>query len=297
MSKPAHTSVLVNEVIQYLDPRPNAYYVDATFGVGGHARAILEREPTCNVIAFDWDEQTLALHGGAMKEEFGDRLTLVWGNFAHIYRLLKKEGIKKVDGALADFGTSQVQITDRAGFSVHRDTPLDMRMSRAHHAVTAAQVLKEASQEKLQEIFWNYGGESHGRAIARAIVAERGKQPFTTTKQLAQLIERVIPFTKSKKIHPATKVFQALRIYVNHELDNITSFLHGIIPLLHPGGRLVCISFHEGEDRLVKQFFKEQEGAGIGEILTPKIVVATASEIEANASCRSARLRALRINI
>jgi 16S rRNA (cytosine1402-N4)-methyltransferase len=292
MTDSAHKSVLVQEVITYLNPQPDKIYFDATFGAGGHTRAILEYQPLCHVIACDWDDKSLEIHGHALKEHFGDRLTLIWGNFAHVYRLLKKEGIRHIDGALADFGTSQIQITEREGFSLYRDTPLDMRMSRAHHSITAAHVLNTASQEILQEIFWLYGGELQGRAIARAIVASRKEKPLQTTQQLAHLVERVIPFAKGRRIHPATKVFQALRIYVNKELDNITSFLHGVVPLLTRDSPLVCISFHSLEDRLVKQFFKEQEGKGVLRITTPKVVAPTADEVRTNPSSRSARLRA-----
>lgn len=292
MATPDHKSVMTKQVIEYLYPRNNGIYVDATFGVGGHTRAILEAASDCQVIAFDWDDKALEQYGEPLRDEFGDRLTLVWGNFAHLYKLLRKQGHREVDGILADFGTSQVQITDRDGFSIYRDTPLDMRMSRSHGKLTAQEILAQSSQEELQEIFWQYGQESHGRAIARAIVKERKLKPLKTTKQLAELIERVIPFTKGRKIHPATKVFQALRIYINRELDNITAFLHGAYSLLKPDGRIVCISFHSLEDRLVKQFFREKEDKSVMRVLTPKIVVPDDEEIQQNPSSRSARLRA-----
>lgn len=296
MMREGHISVLVDEVLAYMDPRPGEVYLDATFGVGGHTRALLKHQPTCRIIALDWDEKALETYAAAVQQEFPNRLTTIWGNFAHIYRLLKKAGVTHVDGVLADFGTSQVQIAEQEGFSIYRDTPLDMRMSRSHHSITAAQVVNTATQQELQEIFWAYGEELHARAIVRAIIEMRKKKPITTTFQLAQLIEQVIPFAKKRGIHPATKVFQALRIYVNRELDNITAFLHGSIPLLNPGGRLVCISFHSLEDRRVKQFFKEQEDKLVGTVLTPKVVVPTPQEVASNPSCRSARLRAFSKN-
>ncbi len=289
---PPHKSVLTAEVLEYLNPQPGKVYLDVTFGIGGHTRAILEHEPTCRVIALDWDTQALEKFGQPLQEEFGDRLELLWGNFGLLYKILKKAGITKVDGILADFGTSQVQISDRPGFSVYKDTPLDMRMSPSHQKLTAADILRTSSQEKLQELFLQLGGEHKARAIAMAIVQSRDAKPLETTKQLAALVEKVVGSSRSWKIHPATKTFQALRIYVNHELDHIHSFLAVTGSLLHTGGRLVCISFHSLEDRLVKQHFKTQELAGALTIITPKVVVASDAEVSRNPSARSARLRA-----
>lgn len=286
-----HKPVLVNEVIEYLDPQPGKTYLDVTFGSGGHTRAILEHEPKCRVIAMDWDLETLERFGDEMKAEFGDRLKLVWGNFALLYKILKKEGIHKVDGVLADFGTSQVQIAERAGLSIFRDMPLDMRMSPAHQRLTAEEVLRTSSEEKLRQIFWQLGEDNRGRAIAREIMVERKKRRIKTTKQLADLIERVVGPQK-RGIHPATKVFQALRIFVNKELDNITSFLNEATRVLAPGGNIVCISFHSLEDRLVKQFFRDASMRLVLEVLTPKVVVAGEEEVSENPSSRSARLRA-----
>lgn len=290
-----HKSVLVSEVLEYLDPKPGGVYLDVTFGVGGHTRAILEKEPTCTVIAVDWDSAALETYGEPMIEEFGSRLILLWGNFAHMYKLLKKAGVEKVDGILADFGTSQVQINSRPGFSVYRDTPLDMRMSPAHQKTTAHDIVQHASEQELCEIFWQYGGEGRARAIAHAIVLERQTHQITTTAQLAKIVERAAPEKMNRRVHAATKVFQALRIYVNKELDNITAFLAIALSLLNKNGRLVCISFHSLEDRLVKEFFKSQERMQRVGVLTPKGVVATDEEMQANASSRSARLRAAQL--
>ena len=293
----AHTPVLINEVLEYLAIGPGKTYLDVTFGSGGHTRAILEREPTSRVIAIDWDMKAIEEFGLPMQEEFGDRLTLLWGNFALLYRILKREGIKSVDGILADFGTSQIQIAHRAGFSVYRDTPLDMRMSPSHQKVTAAIVLNKASAATLQEIFSDFGQERYSKTIAQAIVQERQVKRFKTTGQLVDLIERVTPKQKGRRtIHPATRVFQALRIYVNHELDNITAFLKSAMTILPVGGRLVCISFHSLEDRLVKDFFKEQAKAENATVLTKQIVIAQAEELKRNPSARSAKLRALQVD-
>ena len=167
-----HKSVLVDEVLEYLNLRPGGVYVDATFGGGGHTRAILEREPRCKVIALDWDLVALEKNGDPLQEEYPDRLSFIWTNFADIYRKLKHDGVEKVDGILADFGTSQYQIFERDGFSFHRDTPLDMRMSPAHQKLTAAELINKATPEKLIEIFKDLGQEPHARKIVRALVAE-----------------------------------------------------------------------------------------------------------------------------
>lgn len=286
-----HKAVLTNQVLEYLDPQPGKTYLDVTFGSGGHTRAILEKEPKCNVISMDWDTRAFELFAEPLMEEFGSRFTMLWGNFAHLYKSLKKAGIEKVDGVLADFGTSQVQISQRPGFSVYRDTPLDMRMSPAHQKLTAAEVLNKSSEEKLRELFFQLGEDRNSKIIARAIIAERQKGKFRTTGQLVDLIDRVVP-AKGRKIHPATKVFQALRIYVNDELNNIQALLSTSLSILKPEGRLVCISFHSLEDRLVKQFIvqhKEQL-----ENLTPRIVTAEPDELRLNPSARSAKLRAAR---
>jgi len=294
---PTHKSVLVQEVLEYLNPQPGKVYLDVTFGAGGHTRAILEREPNCSVIAMDWDTRAIEMFGEPLKEEFGDRLTLLWGNFSLLYKILKKERIDSVDGILADFGTSQVQITQRAGFSVYRSTPLDMRMSPAHQKLTAEIVLNQSSELKLRELFWQLGEERYAKQIANAIIAFRQKKPIQTTDQLAAIIEKAVPHNPRvrSRIHPATRVFQALRIYVNNELDNIHSFLPVALDLLNPHGRLVCISFHSLEDRIVKQFLKDKEAITKVQILTPKVVTASVEELKQNPSARSACLRAAEV--
>lgn len=290
-----HKSVLVNEVLENIDPKPGQVYLDVTFGSGGHTRAILTKEPTCKVIAMDWDTEALERFGEPMQAEFGDRLRLVWGNFSLLYKILKKEGITAVDGILADFGTSQVQIMERAGFSVYRDTPLDMRMSPAHQQMTAAGLLATASEEKLRQIFWQLGDERYAKQIARAIVEERIRRRIETTAQLADLVTKTVPHDARQKIHPATKVFQALRIYVNKELANIESLLAVSLRIVKPGGKIVCISFHSLEDRIVKRFFQEHEASGEVSVITPHAITATDQELRQNPSARSAKLRAVYI--
>lgn len=289
-----HTPVLVSEVLHYLNPQPEKVYLDVTFGSGGHTRAILDKEPTCKVIAMDWDEVTLERFGQELLPIYGDRLELIWGNFALLYRVLKREGIDKLDGILADFGTSQVQIAERPGLSLFKEAGLDMRMSPPHQQETAEDVVNQASERTLADIFYTFGEERYGRRIARAIVEKRAKKPIKTTKDLVDIIDAVVPKTQHN-IHKATRVFQALRIYVNRELHNIRSFLPAALKALNPDGRIVCISFHSLEDRIVKQYFKEQQDIGVVELLTPKVVRPTPEEIAENPSSRSSRLRAARL--
>ncbi len=291
MTQKKHKPVLVNEVLSYLDPQPGKTYLDVTFGSGGHTRAILQKEPACNVIAMDWDERVFDQFGVQLQEDYPDRIRFIWGNFALLYRILRREDVGKIDGILADFGTSQIQIHERPGLSIFKETYLDMRMSPPHQKETAANIVNEASEHTLRELFFTYGQERWSRQIARAIVEARKQHPIKTTADLVAIIDRVVPTTPSK-IHKATRIFQALRIYVNKELDNIQAFLPGALQALAQGGRLVCISFHSLEDRLVKQFFKQKEQEGNLRILTPKVVKPSEQEVAENVSARSARLRA-----
>lgn len=299
MSEPVyHKPVLVNEVLEYLDPKPGKTYVDVTFGGGGHTRAILEKEPNCKVIAIDWDKTALEKNGERLQEQFPDRLTLLWGNFSHLYHILKKAKIKSVDGILADFGTSQYQISNMPGLSVYKDTYLDMRMSKAHHKITAYEFINKASQRDLEEIFFTLGEERYSKQIVKAILEARVIKKIATTFELVDIIKKAVPVSYRKgKIHPATRIFQALRIYVNDELQNIKTFLDAAEKSLNIDGRLVCISFHSLEDRIVKQYFKDNPcryEKGL-EILTKRVVTATDEELKINPSSRSAKLRAAKM--
>lgn len=198
----------------------------------------------------------------------------------------------KFDGILADFGTTTEQLVEGEGFSFYNETFLDMRMSTAHYKVTAAEILNSASVKELEYIFSTFGEESYSKKIAQSIVSKRVEEPIKTTKQLALLVEKIVGW-KKKGNHPATKIFQALRIAVNHELDNIKSFLPVATDALNIGGRLVCITFHSLEDRIVKQFMVQKEREGNYKVITKKAVQPTEQEVAQNKPSRSAKLRIL----
>lgn len=284
-----HQAVLTQEVLTYLDPKPHSLYLDATFGGGTHTKSILVHQPTCTVIGMDWDKTALETNAAPLIEQFGKRFIPLWGSFSHAILLLKKKGIRQLDGILADFGTSQYQISNQPGFSFASDTPLDMRMSTSHYRYTAADIVNRSSEKELTYILSTYGQEPASRKIAQLICAQRRKKPIRTTGQLVALIKQVKKQGKSR-IHPATLTFQALRIAVNHELENIHALLQQSLTLLKAEGRLVCISFHSLEDGIVKHFMKEHQREF--QILTPRVVMATLEERRRNPSSRSARLRA-----
>lgn len=294
-----HKTVLLDETINGVLGKPGGFYIDVTFGGGGHTRALLQADPTCTVLALDWDKKALDLNAPALVEEFGERFMFRWANFSDLYTLLRREGIKSVDGVIADFGTSQTQIKETDGFSFATNTPLDMRMSKNFGVMTAAKLLAHAEVKELAHIFKTYGEEVHAWKIAKAICEMRGATPFTTTKQLADLVASIVPrphpaspaFRKLVRINPATKVFQALRIVVNRELDHIDTLLKLVPSILKPGGRFACISFHSLEDRLVKQAFKRDADLLKLVIVTSKPITASEKELKVNASARSAKLR------
>ena len=284
---PYHEPVLVWEVVEFLQPRPGGVYVDGTLGGGGHAAAILEASaPTGRLIGLDWDEEAVAAAGERLGV-FGERVTVVGKNFAELEEVLMARGLTTVEAVLFDLGVSSHQFDEPArGFSVQRPGLLDMRMSR-QLAATARDVLRTASVEELANLFFQYGEERRARAIARAIgrARERGER-LETTEDLARLCG-----PRRGRIHPATRVFQALRIAVNDELGNLRRGLGAAVRVLRGGGRLAVISFHSLEDRIVKRFFLEQQAAGVLRVVTKKPVVATEAEAAANPRARSAKLR------
>ncbi len=288
-SEQIHHSVLLDEVIHYLAPASDGMYVDGTLGLGGHTEAILSQSaPDGRVIAFEWDESAIDQSRKRLAG-FGSRLTVVRRNFADFALGMAEVGVDEVDGILIDIGLSSLQL-DRGGrgFSFQRDEPLDMRMD-IRREITAATLLASCSEEELADIFFYYGEERQARPIAAEIVRARGQEKIHTAKQLVGLVVRAVPKRfHPKKIHVATKVFQALRIAVNTELENLAQILDTAVPYLKPGARFCVISFHSLEDRMVKRKFRDNTEL---EILTARPVRPGAAEIARNPRARSARLR------
>lgn len=297
------------EVLELLDPKSGGIYLDGTVGGGGHAGLILEASsPDGLLIGLDRDRDALAAAAEHLKP-FGDRAILRKSPFSKFGDVLDGLGIERLDGMLLDLGVSSHQVdTAGRGFSFRYDGPLDMRMDQ-EAGETAADVLASRSPEELTLIFRDYGEERFARRIARRIVAIRDEQPLTTTAQLADLVTDVVPSSKdTRRIHPATRVFQALRIQVNGELDQVAAGVKQGIDRLKPGGRLVVISFHSLEDRIVKRAFRDAAqgctcppklplcqcgNLPLVKILTRKVRRPTEEEIESNARSRSALLRAV----
>jgi 16S rRNA (cytosine1402-N4)-methyltransferase len=296
-----HIPVLLEESLEYLNLRPGAVVVDATLGLGGHSAEIARRlGPTGRLIAFDRDEEAMNLaksRFAALAEELGSSMPVVEfvaRPFSEMAEVIKP---RTLDGLLADFGVSSLQLDQaQRGFSFRADGPLDMRMD-ARSELTAEQVVNQADEEDLANLIYESGEERRSRRIARAIVRAR---PITTTAELARIVSAEAPPIKnergfgagSQKIHPATRTFQALRIRVNDELGEIQSLLKSAGSLLKPGGRVVLISFHSLEDRLVKDSFREAANESVLKILTKKPIVAREQEAMRNPRSRSAKLRA-----
>ena len=284
-----HVPVLLRETMEWLRPVAGGIYVDGNLGLGGHAGAILAASgPDGRVIGFDWDEEALASARQRLSG-YGDRLTALPRNFTTLAESLAELGISAVDGILLDLGVSSLQLDKpERGFSFRAGGPLDMRMD-SRQGETAADLLNKESAENLADIFYNFGEERQARRIAAAVVDFRAHEPLVTTDQLASLVERAIPRKfHPRDIHVATKVFQALRIAVNHELDNLVRVLEIGSGLLKEDGRFCVISFHSLEDRLVKRAFL---AAPRLQVLTRKPIRPTEEECRENSRSRSARLR------
>ncbi|HMJ31960.1 MAG TPA: 16S rRNA (cytosine(1402)-N(4))-methyltransferase RsmH [Xanthobacteraceae bacterium] len=297
-----HIPVLGRQAVEMLAPRDGGIYVDATFGAGGYSRAILDTAGT-RVIGIDRDR--IAISGGFELVDRSDgRLTLVEDRFSNLAEVCAAQGFQAVDGVVMDVGVSSMQLDEaNRGFSFRLEGPLDMRMG--HDGPTAADVIARASEADLANIIYIFGEERHSRGVAKAIVAARKEAPITTTKTLAEIVAKVV-WSKPGEIHPATRTFQALRIFVNEELDELHLALSAAERVLKPGGRLAVVSFHSLEDRIVKNFLVERARAGGGSrhlpevaqaapsfaILTKRPVTADDAEISANPRARSAKLRA-----
>lgn len=294
-----HKSVLLKEVVEYLDPKPGEHFIDGTINGGGHALALLAKTaPTGKLLGIDWDQEILKkLEQSINDESLRERMILVNDNFARIGEIAELYHFRPVHGIIFDLGFSSYHVEQSgAGFSFQKDEPLDMRYQRVAGNPggyqTAAEMLKISSGEKLEKIFKEFGEERFAGRIAREIVRIRKSRPIRTTFDLVRAVKVATPlWYQRRKIHPATKVFQALRIAVNHELENITLALSVSFELLVSGGRIVVISFHSLEDRIVKNAFKEKAGQKIIEIITPKPLKASRSEIASNPRSRSAMLR------
>ncbi len=301
-----HIPVMLTEVLDSLAPRAGAAYLDATFGGGGYSAAILEAAP-CVVWAIDRDAEAIA-RGASLAARFPGRLHLLQGNFGNMLALLAGHGISQLDGVVLDLGVSSFQLDDAArGFSFRSDGPLDMRMGQ--HGPTAADLVNTLPEAEIADILYEFGEERASRRIAKAIVAAREAAPIETTARLAEIIRSVLPPDRSGN-HPATRSFQALRIRVNDELGEIEQALAQAAELLAPGGRLVVVSFHSLEDRIVKRFMTEAAGrtpapsrhspggltarAAPGfRLLTHKALRPGDAETSHNPRARSARLRAM----
>ena len=254
-----HIPVLLAEVIAALAPKADGVYLDGTFGAGGYTAAILEAAP-CVVWSIDRDPEALA-RGKTLAERFPGRINLLQGRFGDMAELLSAQGITGVDGVALDLGISSMQIEDRTrGFSFLRDGPLDMRMEKSGRS--AADVVNTLSEKELSDIIFTYGEERHARRVARAIVEARRERPFSRTLRLADVIRAEVRRSQDG-IDPATRTFQALRIYVNDELGELERGLLGAEKLLRPGGVLAVVSFHSLEDRIVKTFLKARSGSAI----------------------------------
>jgi 16S rRNA (cytosine1402-N4)-methyltransferase len=290
------------EAVEWLAPRDGGIFVDATFGAGGYSRTILET-PGTRVIGIDRDRTAIA-GGFALVDRSEGRLTLVEDRFSHLAEVCAAHGFDAVDGVVMDVGVSSMQL-DQAerGFSFRLGGPLDMRMG--HSGPTAADVVAKASEADLANIIYIFGEERHSRRVARAIVTARKEAPVTTTRALADIVGKVVR-SKPNEIHPATRTFQALRIFVNEELDELHLALSAAERVLKPGGRLVVVSFHSLEDRIVKDFLSQRGKASSGsrhlpevaqaassfQILTKRPVTPGEAEVAANPRARSAKLRA-----
>ena len=299
-----HLPVLFEEALHYLAPERGKLMVDGTLGGGGHTGALLERG--CRVIGLDQDPSALAAASAKLKN-FGESFVPRQANFSTVGEVVAELAPDGVDGLLLDLGVSSHQLdTAERGFSLQADGPLDMRMN-PQGELTAADIVNTWSEEELANLFYHLGEEKRSRAVARAIVSRRGNRPFARTLDLADAVAGVV--RKSGRIHPATRVFQALRLRVNSELEALQAALEAAPDILRPGGRLVVISFHSLEDRIVKHFLRERGQAEVDrpewpaprpnphysfEVLTRRSVTAGDAELAANPRSRSARLRAAR---
>ncbi len=288
-----HKSVLLKEVLEWLEPAPGKIIVDGTLGGGGHAEAVLERIlPSGLLIGFDKDPEALA-RAKQVLARFGDRAMILHEDFRNVAKRLKTLQKEKTQGMLLDLGVSSMQLdTPERGFSFKQNGPLDMRMN-PEESLTAREIVNRFSEKDLLKILWNYGEERFARRIVERIARERSQRPIETTGELEAIVFQAVPKAyRYGRIHPATRTFQALRIAVNREREALEEFLSSVLEILDTKGRLVIISFHSLEDRAVKTAFRKFEKEKRGRVLTKKPVVPNDAEVADNPRARSAKLRA-----
>jgi 16S rRNA (cytosine1402-N4)-methyltransferase len=286
---PTHVPVLVNQIIEGLNPQPGERFIDCTVGLGGHASAILERIlPDGKILGIDTDPQAIEL-ANAKLAHYGEAITLVNDNFINIEDICKQHDFYPIDGILFDLGVCSLQLdTAQRGFSFHLEAPLDMRFD-TNQGLTAADLVNTLCEAELARLLREYGEERHSRKIAQRIVQNR---PIHTTLKLARVVKQVLG-SKHARIHPATRTFMALRIAVNGELENLETALGQTINLLRPGGRLAVISYHSLEDRIVKQFMRRESSTEMPtlKLISRKVTRPTSLETKSNPRSRSAKLR------
>jgi len=286
-----HVPVMTDEAIDFLQPGRGGLFVDCTVGLGGHARALLEAGAT-RLIGLDRDRDALA-HARETLSPWADRVELVHADYRTLDDVLDARRIARIDGALADLGVSSLQFdAPGRGFSFQRDEPLDMRMDRSG-GDTAADLVARSTERELADAIFQYGEERFSRRVARALVAARQEAPVDTTGRLAAIVRRAIPRRGPARIDPATRTFQALRIWVNGELDGLDRFVAAAAQRLRAGARIVVITFHSLEDRIVKHTLRAlHQRDGVVQVLTKKPLVPRDAEIDRNPRARSAKLRA-----
>ncbi|HKC56190.1 MAG TPA: 16S rRNA (cytosine(1402)-N(4))-methyltransferase RsmH [Vicinamibacterales bacterium] len=291
---PIHEPVMVAEVLEQLDPSRGGVFVDCTVGLGGHARALLDAGAT-RLIGFDRDPAAVEAARTALKA-FGERVEVVHADYRRLNAVLDERGVGQVNGLLADLGISSMQLDEPGrGFSFRQDDPLDMRMDTTA-GPTAAEALRGVDERTLADLIYEFGEERHSRRIARAIVAARERASLETTRQLADIVRRAIPRKGYSRIDPATRTFQAIRIWVNRELEGLDGFLGDAARRLAVNGRMAVITFHSLEDRIAKHTLRALQAEGFGLwIRTKRPVVPGEAEIGRNPRARSAKLRAAEI--
>tara|TARA_Y100000996_G_C22527829_1_gene645199 strand:- start:393 stop:1340 length:948 start_codon:yes stop_codon:yes gene_type:complete len=298
-----HKTVMIQEVLEYINLQNGNTFLDATIGAGGHSKALLDKYEAINLIGLDKDIKAVNIAKENLKD-YKDSISLHNVDFSNIGKIIEKSNLKKIDAVLFDLGTSQIQLNDpKRGFSFQHESPLDMRMDQSQKT-TADEIINHYKESEIVKILSEFGEERYSKTIARLIVAKR---PIKNTKDLSNLVLKVYKGRNNKKIHPATKVFQAFRIAVNNELNMLEIALSKSIDLLkQPGGRIVVISFHSIEDRIVKQFFRKESKNCLCDskviicncnhqakikIITKKIIKPSEAEVKKNPSSRSAKMR------